>query len=153
MNRLRPFLLASPGRRRPFLLASPGGGDTQSRRAAGVAPAASFAGFPSGMMTMVSPRPSAGSRLGGDCDWLPREDHGGRRHEHGLLLLLAHADRWSSDGLVARSLAPFGALAKTLAETNQPAAVLLIWICVRVSCRESKTKRKEEKRRWLAWKK
>ena len=73
------LLIGLPGRRRPFLLASPGGGDTQSRRAAGVAPAASFAGLPSGMMTMVSPRPSAGSRLGGDCDWLPREDHGGWR--------------------------------------------------------------------------
>ena len=66
---------------RLLIAAQPGGGGTgtESRRAAGSAPAASFAGLPSGMMTMVSPRPSAGSRLGGDCDWLPREDHAGLR--------------------------------------------------------------------------
>ena len=45
---------------RLLIAARPGGGDTQSRRAAGVTPAASFRRLPSSMMTMVSPRPSAG---------------------------------------------------------------------------------------------
>ena len=43
------------------------------------------------MMTMVSPQPSAGSRLVGDCDWLPREDHGGWRGTFSTALILLAA--------------------------------------------------------------